>query len=103
MYYAKVTQRNPWGTKYEYYGFTSRHHRNKFVTLLNEQAEAHRNYTGYDVWPCMWTKYDSAEAITAAQFHEAMPDASIRWVSDGDRWTFYMPATLFHEPEVLTA
>lgn len=103
MYYAKVTKDDPWGKSYEFYGFRSRRHRNKFVTQLNEDAEAHRNYRGHDVWPLMWTKYDHAEPLTADEFHKAMPDARIYWNSDGDRWTFYLPATLFKTPEKLTA
>lgn len=103
MYYAKVTKDDPWGKSYEYYGFRTRNHRNKFVKRLNEDAEAHRNYRGYDVWPLMWTKYDHAEPLAADEFHKQMPDARIHWESDGDRWTFYMPATLFKQPEKLIA
>lgn len=103
MFYAKVTKDDPWGKSYEYYGFRSRRDRATFVRRLNEDAEAHRRYRGYDVWPLMWTKYDHAEELTASEFHKEMPDDRNFWNTDGDRWTFYLPATLFKQPEKLTA
>lgn len=105
MFYAKVTEDHAFGfpKRVQYYGFRTKRDRNYFVQRLNEQAEAHRNYRGYDVWPCMWTKYDHADALTADEFHEELPKPSEQWQSDGDRWTFYKPATLYKAPEVITA
>lgn len=98
MFYALVSEtRNEfvWHAK-EIYAFNSRKERNEFVRLLNEDADAHRRYRGWDVWPVMWTKYDKAESVTAVEAHKLIKNKfPLRWHTDGDRWTYYMPADLF--------
>ena len=105
MYYAKVTTPAHWGLPEEssYYGFRTRAKRNEFVRLVNEESDAHARYRAHDVWPGLWTKYDHAYAMTAAEFHKEMPRIGQQWQSDGDRWTWYIPCTLFWAPEVITA